>query len=501
MQITLSIDRKSATSLQIQIFDGMRELILCGTLKPGVLVPSSRALALELRISRNTVINAYERLMNEGYLKARPAGHTYVNDEIPHDMHFNKMLPAKVVGEQIDPSFQPPTVTFHGPELKVVTRNASKIKIDFWATRSNPESFPIKIWRRSVGKVIWRAANALTEYGDPSGLRQLREAIAEHLGPARGFRPDPDQIIIVHGVQEGLNIIARLFIREGTRVATESPCFQGATSVFEIYGAKLDPVPVDENGIQVERLFNTPARLVYLTPSHQFPTGYSLSLKRRLQIIEWAGEVGAILIEDDYNGDFSHEGSPIMALAGLDKCGSVMYLGTFSKSLGPGLRIGYMVVPKFLIDRAIAIKRLLDTGNSWLDQAVLADFMQNGSYTQHLRRVRQNYRSRRDCLVDSLRSQFGDVHLSGLSGGMHLMWHLPSTFPNAAVLEQMARARGVAVYSLGSAPVRDFGYGPYSERALILGYSSLNERGISEGIRIIAEIIQSLNGTACADAV
>ena len=485
MHIPLHIERDAPETLQNQIFGQIRTFILSGRLKPGTAMPGSRALAADLGVSRNTVMLAYERLSTEGYLQTRSATGTFVSNDLPDAsiVYSLRSEPPRPSTEQALPRGR---VVFRGRAQRLVTRNRDTVSIDFWGSRPNPSCFPLNAWRRSLMRKLAHAGTSLTEYGDPAGLLDLRRAIAGFLGPARGFRLEAEQIVIVHGIQEALNIIARLFIEKGTLAATENPCFQGAAYIFESYGAELLPVPVDDNGLDVSSLPDEPVSLLYLTPSHQFPTGRTLTLERRFRVLEWAWRVGAYIVEDDYDSDFRYDGPPLSALAGLDRHDSVIYLGTFSKSIGPGLRIGYMVLPQDLVEPAVTIKALLDSGHSWLDQAVLAEFIASGDYIRHLRRIRLVYKSRRDRLLEVMHREFGEISVSGRRGGMHIMWRLPDEFPAALELEAMARECGVGIYSLGSGGVHDYGAGPYRERSILLGYSSVPEDEIEEGIRRIA---------------
>jgi GntR family transcriptional regulator/MocR family aminotransferase len=243
---------------------------------------------------------------------------------------------------------------------------------------------------------------------------------------------------------------------------------------------------VDENGMDVELLPRSGVQLAYVTPSHQYPMGFTMSLERRLRLLDWAHCCGAYIIEDDYDSDFRYRGSPLTSLMGLDRHGSVIYLGTFSKSMGAGLRLGYLVLPEELVEPARTAKALLDNGHAWLDQAAMAQWIANGSYANHLRRIRQLYRGRRDCLLAALVERFGETTITGQDGGMHVVWHLPPGLPKASELQEMALAESVGIYSLHSGAAYDYGGCAYSDRAVMLGFSSLNERDIHAGIERIA---------------
>ncbi|MEY6434190.1 PLP-dependent aminotransferase family protein [Thioalkalicoccus limnaeus] len=491
MQLSIRVDPDAPHSLQQQLFDTIRRLILDGRLRPGSAMPGSRAFSEQLGVSRNTVLLVYERLIAEGYLQTRPAVGTFVNRSLPEQ---SLCLPRNPVFASPEPTARAPR--FRSPRVPiraqaVVNPNRHRLAIDFWVGRPDPHTFPTKAWRRRLLHHLSIGGQPLTEYGDPSGLSALRRAIADYLGPARGINTGPERIVIVAGIQQALNIAARLLVHDGATVVLECPCYQGAAYVFEHHGAHLRPVPVDEHGLMSERLPATPVSLAYVTPSHQYPLGGTLSLERRIRLLEWAEETGAYIVEDDYDSDFRHAGSPLTAVAGLDPQGGVIYLGTFSKSIGAGLRLGYMVLPEELVEPARTLKALLDNGNPWLDQAVLADFIASGSYDRHLRRIRQLYRRRRDCLVESLRAHFGAVRLSGLEGGMHAVWHLPTEYPSAPELQALALEAGVGVYALDGGGAIDFDRTNYRERTLLLGYSSLSETEIREGV---ARLARAFNG-------
>ncbi len=494
MQIPIRINPSSEQSLQQQVFDAVRGLILDGNLKAGAPMPSSRALSEQLQVSRNTVILAYERLIVEGYLETRPSVGTFVNSDLPEQGLF-------ATGSEEREAAVPdrlPLAGFRGARPAVVNPNRHKLAVDFWVGRPDPHTFPTKAWRRLMLHHLSTGGSQLTEYGDPAGLYSLRLAISEFLGPARGIQTDPERIVVVSGIQQALNIAARLLIRKDTNAVVECPCYQGAAYVFDSYGADLRPVPVDEDGLDTRQLHDIDARLAYVTPSHQYPMGTTLSIVRRIELLEWANNKGAYILEDDYDSDFRHNGSPLTALAGLDCYGAVIYMGTFSKSIGAALRLGYMVLPSHLVEPARTAKALLDNGHSWLDQAVLADFLTNGHYTNHLRRIRQMYRDRRDCLIDALVEYFGPVQLSGLEGGMHIVWHLPDDLPDAAECQSLAENAGVGVYSLDGGAATDCGVPGPRDRTLLLGYSSLTPSQIRDGVVRLSRALPAVSESRIA---
>jgi GntR family transcriptional regulator/MocR family aminotransferase len=320
---------------------------------------------------------------------------------------------------------------------------------------------------------------------DPAGLPALRAAIAGMLGPARGIAADPDQIVVTAGIQEGINIAARLFVDRDTTTAAESPCYQGAAFVLRSTGGAMIPIAVDAGGLDPNALPNCRVALLYVTPSHQYPTGATLAHERRHALIAWARRIGCYILEDDYDSDFRYDGPPLQALAALaPDC--VIYLGTFSKSLGAGLRLGYMVLPRPIAPAARAAKTLLNNGNPWLEQAALAEMIQSGTYSNHLLRIRRLYMQSRDLLVASLQEHFAPAMIAGTNGGLHVLWRLPESSPEAVAVEAAARRVRVGVYTMARGGVFDDGGSALSRHALILGYAAVAPARIGEGIARLA---------------
>ncbi len=489
MQLSINVDLSKTNSLQNQIFESIRQQILSGQLKSNTLLPSTRSLSEQLNVSRNTIVLAYDRLIAEDYICSRRTIGTFVNPKLPESsLTITNRNKNKVAKEKTQTKRNP--IVFKGRVQALNNANRSKLDIDFWVGRPDPDSFPVKSWKKLMLHYLQFSASNMTEYHEPAGIYELRQAIVNHLRPARGINANPEQVIITNGSQQAMNIAARLFIKQGTKVVTECPCYQGAVFVLESYGAKIHPVNVDEKGLIVSELPELPVSMAYVTPSHQYPMGSTLTLNRRIRLLDWAREVGAYILEDDYDSDFRHHGSPLTALAGQDPHGCVIYLGTFSKSIGAGLRIGYMVVPSELVETTRAIKTLMDNGHAWLDQAVLADFISSGAYSKHLRKIRRVYINRRDALTEVLNKYFGDVNLSGLEGGMHVIWNLPKDFPDAKKMKKIAEQVGVGIYTFESGAAHEFGKKEYNNRTLMLGYSSIAEDKIQEGIKRIATALK-----------
>ena len=349
-------------------------------------------------------------------------------------------------------------------------------------------------WQRAAMRHLAHGRGQLTRYGDPRGLLALREAIADHLSATRGMAVKADQVMVTAGIQGALNVLARIFFTGHARasVAVENPGYQGAAHLFSSYGARLFPVRVDEHGLVVAELGQFTGSLVYVTPSHQFPTGVTMTLDRRLLLLDWAYRTGSYIIEDDYDSDFRYDGPPLTALAGIDKRGWVIYLGTFSKSIGAGMRIGYAVLPPHLVEQAVIAKALQDHGAPWLEQVVLADFISGGGFLRHLRQIRRSYKATRDALVASIRRHFPGSSLCGQECGMHMIWTLPPKFPTAREVQRLALGVGVGLYPLPDAAVYQAGRNPRWEHSLVVGYAALSEDEVRLAVARVAAALATV---------
>ncbi len=477
MELTLSLDAGAERSLQVQIFEQVRSMILGGQLKAGMALPPSRLLAERVNVSRNTVTIAYDRLVAEGYVESRGTAGTFVSSILPDDLLLIRSRDRTQTNGPVPDEPSEPLLCFAGSPGGGNDRPA----LDFWVGRSDPTAFPIKTWRRIVNRKLAGEISYLTDYCDPAGLPELREAIADHLGRARGMPVTKDQIIVTAGGQDALNLVYNLVGPHTRQLCIENPCYQGAAMLFRSTSHEIHPVPVDAEGIQVELLPKAKGSLLYVTPSHQFPTGVMLTLNRRLALLRWAEETDSYIVEDDYDSDFRYDGPPLTALAGLDRCRRVFYVGTFSKSVGAGLRVGYAVLPRIRWDEARLLKAQMSNGQSWLEQAALAEFITEGHFERHLRKLRQIYKSRRDRLVAALNANFEAPQLSGSESGLHFVWRLPAGFLPARAIQLRARQLGVGVYALTSGAAFDFDAAA-PDNVLVLGYSSLDEQQIDAAV-------------------
>jgi GntR family transcriptional regulator / MocR family aminotransferase len=478
MPAAILLDRTSSAPLHRQIYDQWRKGILTGRFRRAERVPSTRELCTALSVSRSTVTQAYDQLIAEGYLESSKGSGTFVCRELPDDLSLPKHQHAPRAEEV--PAIR---LSRYGAGLNedFFYPPAPPGMIRFTQWRPDLELFPMAIWRKLVMRRLRSATPELFDYSDESaGYEPLRKEIAAYVSRSRAVRCTSEQVIIVNGSAQGIDLCVRLLLEPGDEAALENPGYHGAHRIFAGYGARLRPARIDENGIVIRDL-GRKARVVYVTPSHQFPTGVAMSLTRRLELIEWSRLHNAVIVEDDYDSEYRFSGPPLPSLQGLATGVAVIYIGTFSKVMFPSLRIGYVIAPEGLVARLRRAKWLADRHTAVPDQAALADFIAEGHLERHIRRMRRIYGVRRDALVESLNRYFGGrVQIRGDAAGMHLL----VTFRDDGIAERAAAAKVQIVSSrgcyLGESPRGEF----------ILGFSAIGEQSIREGIRRLAEAIQ-----------
>ena len=474
----LSLDPTAGTPLYRQLYFAIREAILAGRLQPGIRLPSTRTLARDLNLSRNTAVAAYEQLLTEGYLDGRVGAGSYVSAVLPEALLHARRSPQ-----------QPPPEPPAAPKL---SRRGSMLASLQSAQGSPPQpfslglpelaAFPFEDWARLLARRWRRPPRDFLAGVDPMGYRPLREALAHYLGAARAIGCDPEQILIVSGAQQAVDLVARALIDSGDRVWVEEPGYSGTWNALLAAGARLTPIPVDADGIGVSegRKRAPDARLICVSPSHQYPLGITMSLRRRLELLDWANAADAFVLEDDYDSEYRYAGRPLAALQGLDENGRVIYIGSFSKVMFPGLRIGYMVTPKALVEPFRAIRRLLDSHPASVAQAALADFIADGYLTSHIRRMRALYAERQAVFLKIATAELGDrIKIEPDDAGMHLVGYLPGRCDDAA-LSRRAAAAEVTVQPLSS-----FYREKPQKKGLLFGYAGVGE---AETRRTIARL-------------
>lgn len=478
--------------LSQQIYRSLRKSILVSHLRPGERLPATRALASELGVSRNVVLLAYEQLMAEGYLVGRIGSGTYVAPALPEDLHFPIRWDKTSKRARSSASLR---LSSYGRRIRAMRPRTSGgearqegQKYDFRQVAQPLSEFPHETWRRLLFRRARAVTSASLDYAPAQGYRPLREAISKYLRRARGVACDSNQVVVVSGSQQALDLLARVLLEPGECVAIEEPHYLHARQCFEACGARMIPVPVDDRGLAVERLprRGKTARLVYVTPSHQFPTGAILPLGRRLSLLTWAQEVDAFIVEDDYDSEFRYEGRPIEAIQGLDRFGRVIYVGSFSKLLFPALRIGYLVVPPPLVEPIASAKLLADRHSPTLLQEVLAEFIESGGFERHLRRCRKRFSRRREVLLKAVGEHLGKrVEVMGTNAGLHvLLWFRGVPASKTKLLLSRAARAGVGLYS-----VSPYYLQPPARLGVLLRYACMTDIDIRRGIKQLAAII------------
>ncbi len=477
--LKFELDRSSSETLDRQLYNHIRSAILAGQMKPGARVLSTRELSESLKISRSTVVDAYRQLIAEGYLDAKAKSNTFVCLELPQSQ-----LPAA-------PSRVTNKLTDLGKRLLkaelIEAPESGNVEIPFYFWRTAMEELPLEQWTKNLWKRSRIAERDLLDWGPRAGSMRLRKTLADLVKQTRGIDCEPEQVITTLGYQQAMDMIARLFISKGDLVAMENPCFMETKAAIEVYGAELVPIDVDESGLIVEQLANrskNDIKLVCLTPSHQFPTGAILSMSRRMELLEWSRKTNALILEDDYDSEFRYEGQPIPALAGLDKNSLVVYVGSFSKILFTSFGIGYMVVPKNLVELFENMRRLAADPLPLQLQEALADFIEEGHLKRHIKHMKPIYEERRSALIHSLKQHLGNrVTIFGDNAGLHVMARIKTLVPDQILVARCAKA-GVGVLSTVNCYLAEPRRGEF-----VFGYGDVSPEDIREGVRRLSSIV------------
>jgi GntR family transcriptional regulator/MocR family aminotransferase len=473
-----------------QIYETLRDQIMERVYGVDCLLPSSRALAGELGVSRTTVTVAYEQLAAEGFVDIRHGARPRVAGAV---------VERGRAGAVSRPTARSMRLSRFGERLRQDpprwTEPSRGLLANFRYGDLSPSDFPILAWKKAMVSALNRRPERLA-YDHPCGSLRLRTALQGYLWRSRSVRCDVDQIVVVNGSQQGLDICARLLLDAGDRFVMEDPGYLMARHTFSATGAVAVPIPVDTDGLETERLATIKARLAYVTPSHQYPLGGVLPIARRHQLLAWAGRSDAYVIEDDYDSEYRYDTKPIPPLYALEGGGNVVYLGTVSKTLSPTLRIGYLVVPPGSRPLFGAAKQIMDRHTPQVEQQALATMLESGAYDSHVRRVRRRNAERRQALLDALRGRFGDrIQIDGADAGLHVVvWFRDLAQESEAALIQAARSKGVGVYPVSAL----FDRRRQGRRlrpevvGLVMGFAALEVRQIERGCRLLVQAVDEV---------
>ena len=478
MQLSIEIDPAAPIPLQTQLIGEISTSITNGRLLPGTRLPGTRSLSEQLGVSRNTVLLAFAALEAEGFVESREGSGTYVSDVWPEPEPFEPL--------QLTPTLK-----------KRKAKAELPVFCNFELEAVDPDLFPTAVWRRLMIRRIQTSDFNLTKTGNPQGSLDLRRSLCKFLGASRGMTVQPEQVLIVSSVQQATNVVGQMFVSPGSPVVVEQPGCSLIGPIFARAGAEILPVPTDAESLRVDLLPERRNALVAFTPERHFPMGATMPAERRKALLNWAERQDAHVFEIDFDSEFRYEGSPNPALQTLDRHGRFIYGASFALTIGPGLRICYLVMPPALIESALEALRLLDyawssqaAGAPWLDQAVLGDFLESGGYAKQLRRLRKAYMQRRNTLVQALRQHFGDCELSGLSSGTHLIWRLPDHMPDALECQLRARGVGVVINTMELDTITGPEFLPDWDRYLLLGYADLQPETIRTAVARLAEVLR-----------
>src|SRR6202142_554442 len=480
-------ERARGTPLYRWLYEELRSAILTGHLRPGARLPATRDLAAQYGLSRPTIVTAFEQLRSEGYVEGKVGSGTFVSKTLP-----DELLQAPYTKSEKRTRRRGIPLAAYARRLQPLFRPESRPARAFRANQPALDAFPMNLWAQVATRRLRRVSAQLLAGGEALGSRPLREAVAEYLNPSRGVKCPADQVLIISGVQQALDRTAHLLLNPGDPVWMEEPGYPGAAGVFRAVGAKICPVPVDSEGLNLEAgqhrwLHQARPRLVYVTPAHQFPLGVTMSLRRRLSLLEGAGRARTILFEDDYDSEYRYSGRPIPALQGLDRAAVVIFAGSFTDALFPALRLAYLVVPSDMVDIFAAAESVSTHHPPLIDQAILCDFISDGHFARHVRRMRELYAERLSVLVESARERLsGLLEIPAVEAGLRTVGWLQGGIR----AEQAARA--AAKYDVEVVPLERYAYGRSKHNGLMLGFAAVDARELRRGVEQLARALEQL---------
>lgn len=482
----VALDATAAAPLHRQLYEALRRDMLAGRLRPGQRLPATRPFADELGVSRNTVVMAFEQLRSEGYVAGRVGAGTFVTDALPEAALHVAATDAAAAPAQGAAA----GLSRRGRRILETPATSPVHPAGVVAFRPGVpalDAFPFGLWARLTARQLRQLPSEAYAYGAPAGYPPLREAVAAYVRTARGVRCEAEQVVIVGGAQQGLDLVARVLLDPGDTAWIEDPGYLGTRAALTAAGVRLQPVPVDADGLVVAEgaRLAPEARLVCTTPSYQYPGGVTMSLARRLDLLAWAARHGAWVLEDDYDSEYRYAGPPLAALQALDQSGQVLYLGTFSKVLFPALRLGYLIAPPALVDAFVAARAAADRQGSVLEQAVVAAFITEGHFSRHIRKMRVRYQARQACLVaEARRLLAGRLDVRPADAGLHLVGVLNDRADDTRVAARAAAA------GLATPPLSHYRLQHPAPPALILGYPAFPEDAIRKGVERLARVLE-----------
>lgn len=477
--LSITLDREHKMSLHAQLVQQLRRAITDGLLPAGVQLPSTRALAADLGLSRNVVVTVYDELFAEGYLEGRHGSGTYVRRDFPFCPRSSRPSSSphpRWVRPPMLPVVSVPEPDPHTIEFRLGTPTITPLSTRVWH----------EVWRKAIEHLPPNVC------GSPNGDPRLRAALADYLGRARGIACQAEDLIITSGATQALDLLARAILVPNDLVGFEEPGYPAARSILAAYGAQILPLSVDDDGMRVDQLSQSPLAplLVHVTPSHQYPLTTRLSVTRRLALLDWAQANDSLIIEDDYDSEFRFHAPPLPALASLDTTGHVAYIGTFSKVLTPALRIGYLLVPPPLREPVERLKRFSDYHTSWPTQRALAILLSEGHLDRHIRRMRHHYAHKRQLLKEVLAPVSHLAQLQGLDAGLHAYLELRADLAAYRVAQE-AKTHGILVSTIDTCYA-----GAPDRNGLLLGYGGLSAQDVVQGAQILREVMEQLAGEA-----